>query len=122
MNYRLEHQLRRNDFLQLLLDARLQEKTNNNEKNNSKIKQNKASAHHRCEESNGSSANATTGAKPPRAKLVDGQRGQSFVQDSIFAENSQGMQNQADSSSQKPTDATEPGMVSRNFWSQYDFS
>ncbi|KAA0202627.1 Cytochrome P450 [Hyalella azteca] len=108
MNYRLQHQLRRNDFLQLLLDARLQEKTNNNEKNNSK---NKASAHHCFEESNGSSANATAGAKPPRAKLVDGQREQSFVPDSISAENSQGMQNQADSSSQKSTDATEPGMI-----------
>ena len=30
MKYRLENNLRRNDFLQLLLDASLQEQTNNN--------------------------------------------------------------------------------------------
>uniref|UniRef100_A0A2P2I7R7 Cytochrome P450 6k1-like n=1 Tax=Hirondellea gigas TaxID=1518452 RepID=A0A2P2I7R7_9CRUS len=35
MRYRLQHNLRRNDFLQLLLDASLQEKTNNNKNINS---------------------------------------------------------------------------------------
>ena len=34
MEYRQKHQLRRSDFLQILLDASLQEKNNNN-KNNS---------------------------------------------------------------------------------------
>lgn len=33
MKYRMEHKLRRNDFLQLLLDASLHEKTNNNRLN-----------------------------------------------------------------------------------------
>lgn len=35
IRYRLENNLRRSDFLQLLLDARLQEQTNNNKGNGS---------------------------------------------------------------------------------------
>ncbi|KAF2367624.1 Cytochrome P450 [Trinorchestia longiramus] len=71
INYRLKHQLRRNDFLQLLLDASLQEKTNNNDKNNTK---NKTSSQHKDGEGNTSNGKAKQGGRQPRVKLVDGQQ------------------------------------------------
>lgn len=62
MKYRLEHQLRRNDFLQLLLDASVQEKNNNNKLLNCQAKAANTTTVVLASDAKHNTANTTTGA------------------------------------------------------------